>query len=273
MRYFGTLRSIMPGLVLLLLLSVLAGCGASVSRMTDPGLTLPPSDFHTEVNRWPDTVGSSAFAIMEVYDPWERMNRNIYSFNAGFDEAFMLPVTRTYEGVVPSPIRTGVHNFITNANEVRTLVNSLLQGKMRKSGITVSRLLINTTFGVGGLWDLASRNPKLARQEEDFGQTLGVWGFGNGPYFVMPFLGPSNVRDTVGFGGDFLLLWWQMHMAYKALGIDEANTMTWAVAELVIRSLDLRSNTPFRYHETGSPFEYELVRFIYTKKRELDIRK
>ena len=266
----------MPRLCCLLLAAcvlLLAGCGASVTKMADPDLTLPPSGFRTEVNRWPDTVGTSAIEVLKVYDPWEPMNRNLYEFNAGFDEYVFLPATRGYEAVVPSPVRSGVHNFITNANEVRTLVNSLLQAKMKKSGITVSRLLINTTFGVGGLWDPASKNPKLQRQDEDFGQTLGVWGFGNGPYFVMPFMGPCNVRDTVGFGGDFLLLWWQMHTVYDTLGVDEANTMGWAIAELVIRALDLRSSTPFRYHQTGSPFEYELVRFIYTKKRELDIRK
>lgn len=273
MMRFSFIRLPAIGLALAVLLSALAGCGASVTRMADPDLTLPPSKFHTEVNRWPDTVGSSAFAVMDVYDPWEPMNRNLYSFNAGFDDYVFLPATRTYEAVVPPPLRTGVHNFITNANEVRTLLNSLLQGKMKKCGITASRLLINSTFGVLGLWDPASRNPKLKRQEEDFGQTLGVWGFGNGPYFVMPFLGPSNVRDTVGFGGDFMLLWWQMHTFYQTVGIDEAKTMTWAITELVLRSLDLRSNTPFRYYKTGSPFEYELVRFIYTKKRELDIQK
>lgn len=258
------------GLLACFLLS-LAACGASVSKRIAPDMVLAPTTFRTEVNHWPDTVGTSGFAVMDVYDPWEPMNRNLYSFNAGFDEYVFLPVTRGYETVLPSPVRTGVHNFINNTTELRNLVNAILQGKMKKSAITTSRLLINTTFGVLGLWDHASNNPKLKRQDEDFGQTLGVWGFGNGPYFVMPFLGPSNLRDTVGFGGDFLLLWWEMHMVYKTLGIEE--TQGWALSELIIRSLDLRSSTPFRYHETGSPFEYELVRFIYTKKRELDIRK
>ncbi|MEF2232020.1 MAG: VacJ family lipoprotein [Pseudodesulfovibrio sp.] len=256
---------------LLAVLLGLAGCGASLRSRAAPELVLEPGAFRTEVNHWPDTCGSSGFAVLEVHDPWEPLNRNIYSFNAGFDTYVFLPATQAYETVVPSPARTGVHNVIRNLNEVGILVNCALQGKMEKSAITTARFLVNSTFGVGGLMDVASNNPNLKRQNEDFGQTLGVWGFGNGPYFVMPFFGPSNLRDTVGFGGDFLLLWWEMKVVYKNLGIDD--DWTWTTAELVIRSLDLRSNTSFRYHETGSPFEYELVRFVYTKKRELDIRK
>ncbi|WP_419785025.1 VacJ family lipoprotein [Pseudodesulfovibrio sp.] len=254
-----------------LLLLALVGCGPSVHQHVAPELTLPSSGFRTEVNHWPDNCGSSGFAVLDVYDPWEPMNRNIYSFNAGFDEYFMLPATNVYEAVLPSPVRTGVKNVIRNLDEVGVFVNSLLQGKGKKSGITTCRFLINSTFGLGGLIDLASDNPKLQRQQEDFGQTLGYWGVGNGPYFVMPFFGPSNLRDTVGFGGDFLLLWWEMRTVYKTLGIDD--DWHWTYSELALRALNLRANIPFRYHKTGSPFEYELIRFVYTKKRELDIRK
>jgi len=261
---------LLPALWAVLLLA-LAGCGPSVHQQVDPALTLAPSGFRTEVNHWPDTCGSSGFAVMDVYDPWEPLNRNIYSFNAAFDDYVMLPATDVYTTVIPSPARTGVKNVIRNLNEVGVLTNCLLQGKMKKSAITTGRFLINSTFGVGGLFDLASNNPKLRRQEEDFGQTLGFWGVGNGPYFVMPFFGPSNLRDTVGFGGDFMLLWWEMKTVYRTLGIND--NWNWTIGELVIRALNMRANIPFRYHQTGSPFEYELVRFVYTKKRELDIRK
>ena len=264
------IRRLAPWALLAVLLG-LAGCGASLQTRVAPDLGLEPGDFRTEVNHWPDTCGSSGFAVLDVYDPWEPLNRNIYEFNAGFDTYVFLPATRAYETVLPSPVRSGVTNVIRNLNEFGVLVNCVLQGKMEKSAITTSRFLINTTFGLGGLMDVASNNPDLQRQSEDFGQTLGFWGVGNGPYFVMPFLGPSNLRDTVGFGGDFLLLWWEMKTLYANLGVDD--DWTWTTAELVIRALNLRANTPFRYHETGSPFEYELVRFVYTKKRELDIRK
>jgi len=256
---------------LLAVLLGLAGCGPSLKSRVAPELVLEPGAFRTEVNHWPDTCGSSGFAVLDVYDPWEPLNRNIYSFNAGFDTYVFLPATQVYETVLPSPARTGVKNVVNNLNEVGNFVNATLQGKLEKSAVATSRFLINSTFGVAGLWDVASNNPHLKPRPEDFGQTLGVWGFGNGPYFVMPFLGPSNLRDTVGFGGDFMLLWWEMKVIYKNLGVND--NWNWTVGELVIRSLNLRSNTPFRYHETGSPFEYELVRFVYTKKRELDIRK
>lgn len=262
-------RMCMAG-VLLVLLGSLVGCGASMSKHIDPALTLGPTDFKAPVTHYPE-AREYDLDFLEIYDPWEPMNRNLYSFNAGFDEYFMLPVTNVYETVLPSPVRTGVDNVIKNANELPVLVNCLLQGKLKKSAITTSRFLINSTFGVLGLWDLASDAKDLKRQQEDFGQTLGVWGVGNGPYFVMPVLGPSNVRDTFGFGGDFLLLLMEMKYVYKALGVK--NTRTVGYTELIIRALNRRSTTAFRYYETGSPFEYEMVRFIYTKKRELDIKR
>lgn len=265
----GMTRTILRCVVALTLLSLLGACGAAKTTHVAPDLTLPATKFQTTVNHWPKDRQHD-LDFMEVYDPWEPMNRRLYNFNAGLDEYFMLPVTSAYETVLPTPVRSGVSNVIQNLNEVPTLVNCLLQGKIEKSAITTSRLLINTTFGIAGTMDLASKNPNLARQEEDFGQTLGVWGFGDGPYFVMPLFGPSNVRDTVGFGGDFLLVYLQMKYTYRMLGVEHPRTVGYA--ELVIRALNRRSNTAFRYHQTGSPFEYEMIRYIYTKKRELDIR-
>lgn len=255
---------------LLVLLSGLWACGAAQTTHVDAALNLSDSGFKAPVSHYPES-GDHDLDFLEIHDPWEPMNRNLYEFNAGFDDYVMLPVTNVYETVLPSPVRTGIGNVINNANEVGTLVNSLLQGKLEKSFITTSRFMINTTFGALGLFDWASESESLKRQDEDFGQTLGVWGFGDGPYFVMPVLGPSNVRDTFGFGGDFLILLLEMRAAYKLLGVK--NTKTVAYTELLIRTLNKRSTTAFRYHETGSPFEYELVRFIYTKKRQLDIRR
>lgn len=261
---------ILKSLLALALLSFLGACGAATTTHVAPDLNLPASKFQTTANHWPETRKHN-LQFMEVNDPWEPMNRHIYDFNAGFDEYFMLPVTSGYETVLPSPVRSGVSNVIQNVNELPTLVNCLLQGKLKKSAITTTRFLINSTFGLAGIMDVASDNPDYTLQKEDFGQTLGVWGIGNGPYFVMPLFGPSNLRDTAGFGGDFVLVLLQMKHTYRLLGIE--NTKTVGYAELVIRALNRRSNTAFRYHETGSPFEYEMIRFIYTKKRELDIQR
>lgn len=256
-------------MLLFFLVSSLGACVASKAKI-DPALNLEPSQFRTEARHWPEQR-KHEFDFLSVNDPWEPLNRNLYSFNSGFDEYFMLPVTTVYEGVIPAPARKGVSNVIQNANELGTLVNCLLQGKFEKGAITTSRFLINTTFGMFGLFDLASNNKKLKLQKEDFGQTFGVWGIGAGPYFVMPFFGPSNLRDTAGFGADFLWLIFEMKHAYRLIGVK--NTRTVAYTELVLRALNRRSNTPFRYHSTGSPFEYELVRFIYSLQRELDIKR
>jgi phospholipid-binding lipoprotein MlaA len=262
-----------PGLLVWLVLVsslLLGGCGAAVTKRVEPTLALEPTGFRTEVQRWP-AQSATDLDFLDVYDPWEPMNRNLYDFNAGLDTYVLLPAVGVYKAVLPQPVRTGVKNFIRNLNELPVLLNCMLQGSFEKSAITTSRFLINSTFGVGGLMDVASGADGLPRQEEDVGQTLGVWGVGNGPYFVMPVMGPSNLRDTVGFGGDFLLLYLEMKYAYQLAGVQDGYDT--AIVELVIRSLNLRANTPFRYHGTGSPFEYELVRFIYTKKRELDIQR
>jgi phospholipid-binding lipoprotein MlaA len=257
-------------LALLGLSLLLGGCGAAVTRRVDPAMTMAPTGFQTEVNHWP-TPENRDLEFMQVYDPWEPMNRHLYDFNAGLDTYVLLPAVTVYQAVLPGPVRKGVSNVIQNLNELPVLFNCILQGKGEKSAITTSRFLINSTFGVFGLMDVASGAERLKLQEEDVGQTLGYWGMGNGPYFVMPAFGPSNLRDTVGFGADFLLLYLEMKQVYRMIGVKE----TWSVAitEMVIRSLNRRANVPFRYHETGSPFEYELVRFVYTKKRELDIQR
>ncbi|WP_196772856.1 MlaA family lipoprotein [Pseudodesulfovibrio alkaliphilus] len=254
----------------LALVLVLGGCGAAVTKRADPALNLEPTGFRTEVNHWPQ-AGGNDLDFMEVYDPWEPMNRHIYDFNAGLDTYVLLPAVGVYRTVLPAPARKGVSNVINNLNELPVLVNCVLQGKVRKGAITTSRFLINSTFGLLGVMDLASDAPRLQRQDEDVGQTLGFWGVGNGPYFVMPGFGPSNLRDTVGFGGDSLLLYLEMMQVYRLAGV--RNTWDTAVAEMVVRTINRRANVPFRYHQTGSPFEYELVRYIYTKKRELDIQR
>ncbi len=251
-------------------LLMLGACGPHAKNLVDPALNMEPTTFRTEVNHWPEE-GDHDFDFLEIYDPWEPMNRSLYSFNAGLDSNVVLPITTAYETVIPSPARTGVNNVIQNLNEIPTFVNCVLQGKAKKTGITTSRFLINSTLGVLGLFDWASESESLQRQHEDFGQTFGVWGMGNGPYFVMPAFGPSNLRDTAGFGADFLFLLYQMHYTYELLGVKETRVVAWS--ELILRALNRRSNTAFRYYSTGSPFEYELVRFIYTKKRELDIKR
>lgn len=130
-------------------------------------------------------------------DPLEPLNRTVFQFNDGLDRAIFKPVATAYKNVTPAPVRTGVGNFFGNLLDVRTLINNVLQAKPQDAIETFMRLGVNTVFGLGGLLDVGSEMD-LERHPQDFGQTLGVWGIGSGPYIVLPVLGPSSVRDAVG---------------------------------------------------------------------------
>jgi phospholipid-binding lipoprotein MlaA len=130
-------------------------------------------------------------------DPLESMNRGIYKFNDTVDKAAIKPIAGAYKAVVPSPLRTGVNNFFTNLGTVVTLINDLLQLKLDKAMTDAGRLAINSTFGIGGLIDVASMD-NIDKNNEDFGQTLGYWGWTDSTYLVLPLLGPSTLRDTGG---------------------------------------------------------------------------
>lgn len=145
----------------------------------------------------PGGAGAPAVTSNPV-DPWENWNRKVYAFNDVIDNAVLKPVATTYRQVVPSLVRTGIGNVFGNIGDVWSAANHLLQGKVQQSLEMSMRVLTNTVFGLGGLLDPASEMG-LTRRSEDFGQTLGRWGLGNGPFLVLPLLGPSTVRDATGF--------------------------------------------------------------------------
>lgn len=130
-------------------------------------------------------------------DPWQRVNRGVYKFNDAVDTAVLAPVARTYVRVVPQLVRTGVTNFFNNLTSPDTIVNALLQGQLRPFARDTGRFVVNSTIGIGGLFDPAT-SMGLTLDGRDFGQTFGKWGIPSGPYVVLPLLGPSDVRDTVG---------------------------------------------------------------------------
>lgn len=134
-------------------------------------------------------------------DPIEPVNRAIHSFNEGFDRAILKPVAKGYQAVTPRIAQTGLRNFFSNLDDVTVLANDILQLKLEQSTRDFLRLSFNTTFGLFGLLDIASEMG-LHKNNEDFGQTLGRWGVEPGPYLVLPFMGPSNIRDTIGFSVD-----------------------------------------------------------------------
>jgi phospholipid-binding lipoprotein MlaA len=244
--------------ILLIMLLILAGC-ASAPLQQEPiepaRRSLPESDLPKEQQGF------------YVYDPWEPMNRRIYNFNAIFDEYVFLPVVRAYEFVLPDFAQTGVTNFFNNLTEITNLMNSLLQFKIVKVFNTFGRIACNTTVGIGGLIDVATHEG-VPRENEDFGQTLGFYGLGPGPYLVLPILGPSDLRDTGGLVVDTVVYSLMLNELIDQLDMDDTDEdiLYWSLTGLA--AIDKRHKESFRYFMTGSPFEYELVRKLYMVRRQ-----
>jgi phospholipid-binding lipoprotein MlaA len=197
---------------------------------------------------------------MYTYDPWERVNRFTYRFNARFDQAVFLPVSNAYRRV-PSPIRSGVHNFFGNLSEVDSVINYGLQWRLKLGVRSLGRFVINSTIGIGGLFDVAAKL-KLPGAPTGLSTTLAAWGMHPGPYLVLPLLGPSTLRDGLGFLGDY-----GTSYAIDVAGLYRGN-VSWALG--TVNAVDQRSNVNFRYYSTGSPFEYENIRFLYVRKRLIE---
>ncbi len=145
--------------------------------------------------------GCASFRAAAPGDPLEPINRGIYSFNSTFDHYLFKPIAKGYDFVVPGPVKAGVTNVFQNVSDVQSLVSDALQLKGAKLGDDLGRVMLNTTFGIGGIFDLATPMG-IERGNEDIGQTLGYWGIGAGPYLVIPFMGPSSLRDVVGRYGE-----------------------------------------------------------------------
>lgn len=130
-------------------------------------------------------------------DPWQGWNRAVFNFNDRMDRWFLKPLAIGYRAVTPDPIETGISNVFANIGEVPNAINGLLQGDVKGAGYDTGRFVVNTTLGLAGILDVAKHMNLPADTPEDFGQTLAVWGAGQGPYLILPFLGPSTLRDTV----------------------------------------------------------------------------
>ncbi len=256
MALAGAFPRLLGLLGILGVLGLAGGCAAT----PEEGTPIEPakhqiSDFYEE--------GESSPA--DVSDPFEGLNRRIYKFNARFDEFVFLPVVNAYETVLPEIVQIGVSNFFANISNLTTFANEVLQLKLKSAGRTSLRFVANATAGWLGFIDAAG-GAGIRKTEEDFGQTLGYWGVGNGPYLVLPVLGPSNLRDAAGYATDTVAF--ALTDPFKLSSVQSDYP-----AILAAKVINQRHVQPFRYYETGSPFEYDLLRFLYTEKRRAGIDK
>ena len=193
----------------------------------------------------------------EAHDPLESYNRTMDSINESIDKAILKPVATGYTKVVPSPVRSSVHNFFSNLGEPLTIVNALLQGKPKQGLQDSMRFVWNTTAGVAGLFDVAT-SMDLPHHDEDFGQTFAVWGMGEGAHIVLPLLGHSNVRDTIGLFPDS----WLDPVGYHD-EVRERNSM------YALRIVDTRAQllTASKVRDTAALDSYIFTREAYRQLR------
>src|SRR5690349_7423136 len=193
-------------------------------------------------------------------DPLERFNRSVFAFNDALDKAVARPVAKAYVKVTPRIVRTGVSNVFNNLNTLGTTVNDVLQGKMRQAGHDSARFLLNSTLGLGGLFDPASA-AGLELNDEDFGQTFGKWGIKSGPYLMLPFLGPSTFRDTAGKLAD--------QFTYPVYWLEDDST------RLIIRGvslLDMRADLLDLDEQLDQSYDrYAFVRNAWLSRREFQV--
>ncbi|WP_242467369.1 MlaA family lipoprotein [Thiocapsa imhoffii] len=207
--------------------------------------------------------GSSPSRISEPRDPLEPFNRAVFRFNSDFDKAFLQPIAKGYRAITPAPVERGVTNFFANISDVTSVVNNILQFKMSRAGSDVGRLFINSTVGVFGFVDVAT-NVGLPSYKEDFGQTLGYWGLDSGAFIMLPFLGPSSVRDAFGDVGD-LFTDPLFHLG-PLYGFDEEHVY-WGL--IALRAVDRRANylTTTQILEDAALDPYILLRDAYLQRR------
>ena len=207
----------------------------------------------------------------EVKDCFESINRGIFAFNQGLDKAVFKPLAKGYRKL-PQPVRSGTSNVISNLGNVVTIPNNILQGQVKDASMNSLRLIINSTLGIAGIFDVASYYGIEKRDKEDYGQTLGTWGVGEGCYFVLPVLGPSTVRDSIGslvnvMGGD---AWYNVTVANDTQYFNEADYyLSRVTSGIDFRAKNLES---FDSLEKTSIDLYASIRSLYLQDRQRKIQ-
>ena len=218
-------------------------------------------------------------AYEEANDPLEPLNRATFGFNKVLNGVVLEPTAKVYRAVLPSPLRDGVHNALMNLNSPVIFANDLLQGEGKRAGNTLLRFLVNSTLGIAGLFDIA-KSMGLEGHDEDFGQTLAVWGAGEGPYLVLPVFGPSSPRDGIGMGVDLVMdpFFWiirssdEEYLNYVRAGVEGIDLLERNLDELEAlerSSIDYYAAMRTRYRENrrgeirnGADLEPELPDYL-----------
>ena len=203
----------------------------------------------------------TALAEENPHDPYESFNRPMFAVNETIDKFVAKPVAQAYDNVAPLPVKAGVGSFFGNAGDLWIGVNSALQGKFSEAGVDLGRLLINSTVGIFGLFDVASELG-LEKHDEDFGQTLAVWGVGGGGYLFWPVIGPRTVRDTFGWGVDS-----SVDPAWRVRPVSARNSM------VALRFVDIRASLlpADKVVEEAALDKYAYIRDAYLQRRRNQI--
>ena len=206
-----------------------------------------------------------------VKDCFESVNRGIFAFNQGLDKVIFKPLSKGYRKL-PQPIRSGTSNVLSNIGNVVTIPNNILQGQIKDAGINSLRLILNSTLGIAGIFDVASYYGLEKNDKEDYGQTLGTWGVGEGCYFVLPVLGPTTIRDSIGslanvMGGD---AWYNVTVANDTQYFNEADYyLSRVMSGVDFRAKNLES---FDSLEKTSIDLYASIRSLYLQDRNRKIK-
>ena len=237
----------------------------------EPSLSTGQEDesVQTPVTEVPPQSSQPEEPAAATADPLEPVNRAFFHFNDKLYFWVLKPVATGYKAVIPEDGRIGVHNFFSNVTTPVRLVNCLLQAKFKGAGNETARFALNTTLGIAGFFDPARKTFKIEKQEADFGQTLGIWGFGPAFYIDWPILGPSNVRDTVGYVGD-LFFDPRTYLAYYFVIAEIVNTGTWALDKVNDTSLTLGE---YENLKKAALDPYIALREAYSQYRQNKIRR
>jgi len=208
------------------------------------------------------SMSDKAHGLLDVYDPLEPFNKRVYYYNAIADKYVFNPVAKAYTRVVPEPARDSVNNFFDNIQAPVKFVNAILQGESEMAFEIAGSSLVNTTLGLGGLFNVAKKN-KVPQHKRTFGETMAMYGVKRGPFLMIPFFGPTNFRDGTG-----KIMGFAVREPLSLYDVYSGNTLT-DMGLNSIKYVDFRGRINFEYYGTDSPFEYEYARMLYDSYQDL----